>query len=136
MEGDDLSDRMAGRFGSDEESTEDEKHKENEESDKSATRDKREENATSEEGEKKDESPDGPLDVDNIRESDLWTVKQLYLPEDSLGEEMNRVWYQFQAETQGEYQKDRHFKPLVASLGLERLEELDREEVEARLEEL
>jgi len=130
MEGDDLSDRMAGRFGADKGSDE------SAENDEGTTRDKNEKSDMGEEADTQDKSPDGPLDVDNIRESDLWTVKQLYLPEDSLGVEMNRVWYQFQAETEGEFQKDRHFKPLVALLGLERLEQLGRDKVEERLEEL
>jgi|GEM_PF-2352819 len=111
MEGDDLGDRMAGRFsgGEEEKSAEDDESVESEENGSSGESDK------------------SAWSVGNIRQSDRWRVMQLHLPEEELATDFDEAWYDFQAETQGEYQKDRHFKPLLIALGLEALEDLERE---------
>ena len=124
-----LADRIGGRFADNDTSDIDAM---SETSNMSATSDKDEMDAKSE------TNTQSAWTVDSVREA--WNGTTFYLPDemrDQLDDEFRRVEYELGGEIDGtSLKKDRHFKPLVISVGLDRLQEMDAEEIEAALREM
>lgn len=81
-----------------------------------------------------DESDEGQ-DTPSVKEEQIGTY--MYLPE-SQTKEMRRLYNVLKAEYEFEYdeefEKNRHFYPLVVQYGLERLDGMDASEIRDRLE--
>jgi hypothetical protein len=69
---------------------------------------------------------------------DAWRGMTVYLPEDlrdHLDDEYRRVDFELSGEVDGEQlRKDRHYKPLLIALGLERMEDMKEDELTAFIE--
>lgn len=111
---DDVSDRMAQRF-------------DNEGGDKKAQNEENEEN---------NKSSMNEMNVQNVKEE--WTGKTLYLP-DELNSDLSKVYKQLDLELDdalNSFRKTRHFYPLLVTVGKERLESMEQDEIIERLEEI
>jgi hypothetical protein len=106
-----LNERLSRRFGSDEE----------------AKRDSSEQISQTSQNDNK---------VQNIKKE--WNVRSIYLP-DTLNEELTttfkRLDFKISEKSEfEEFKKTRHFYPLIVTLGLDRLEGMDIQEITERLE--
>lgn len=112
-----VRDRMARRLG-------EEENAENEEKSMSA------ENATP------DENEQNAWDVESVK--DAWNGMTVYLPDhlrEGLDDEYRRIDYELGGEIDGEsLKKDRHFKPLLIALGMERMAGMGSEELVEHIE--
>jgi len=90
-------------------------------------------NADTAEPDQSAQSSENAWNAESVK--DAWRGMTVYLPEelrDRHDDEYRRVDYELSGEVGGEQlRKDRHYKPLVIALGLERIEEMDGEELEA-----
>lgn len=114
--GDDVKDRLGARFEDEEADDQDDTHAESDQSDEPA------ENDTNDQSE---------WNVDNVKNA--WNANTVLLPE-TLDERFDDEYERLNWQTDGEFKKDRHYKPLVVYLGLEALEDKEGEEVSALLE--
>lgn len=72
-----------------------------------------------------------------VKEQQVGTY--MYLPESQvkrLNRQYNVLKAEYEFEYSEEFEKNRHFYPLVVQYGLERLDELDTEQVRARLQQM
>ena len=118
--GDSVKDRFAKRF-------EDEKDQ-NTEQEKNEKQDQNSKTANSSKKEQKEISPKND-----------WTNHSVYLSDD-LASSLSRSYKRLDLDLDEEYglsiKKTRHYYPLIVTLGLEQLDDLDSKEVKERLEEL
>lgn len=80
--------------------------------------------------------PRGLRDIDNIR--DVWSARTCYVSDDLAGE-LDRAWLEMQTELvdlDRDISKNRHFYPVVLSLGIDALREADSDELETKVDEL
>ena len=124
-----LADRIGGRFADDDMNDMDAM---SETKNMRATSDK---NAT---GDKSESGAQSAWTVDSVREA--WNGTTFYLPDgmrEDLDDEFRRVEYELGGKIDGtSLKKDRHFKPLVISVGLDQLQEMDAQEIEAALRDM
>lgn len=115
-----VKERLAARFG-------DETNDEN---------DKNTMNADTATTDQSAQSAGNAWNVESVK--DAWRGMTAYLPDElreRLDDEYRRVDYELSGEVGDEQlRKDRHYKPLVIALGLERIEEMDGEELEEFIE--
>lgn len=64
-----------------------------------------------------------------------WKLYSFYLPA-SIGDSLDDAYRDRRYESEDRLQKGRHFYPLIAALGLERVESMDSVEIKERLEEM
>lgn len=89
-----------------------------------------------------EEQPEQPAEPEQQEDSqsikDQYQGKYMYLPE-ALGDEFDLVAKELDTQRERRtgkgIEKIRHFEPLVVALGLEKIEELDDDELEQRLAE-
>jgi hypothetical protein len=121
--GDDVQDRLAKRFEGEDDG--------NEERDKSAMRDMSKENADSDANDGSDLPAGSAWNVENVKQA--WKGLTVYLP-DEVDSEVDDEWSRLNYVADGDYKKDRHFKPFLVRLGLERMAEMEGEELDERIE--
>ncbi|WP_135807316.1 hypothetical protein [Halorussus marinus] len=137
--GDDVQDRLAKRFededdGVDEQS---ERNDQREETDMRSDRDMRDMNDQNENRDGSEENEENGLpagsawNVENVKQE--WNGVSFYLP-DELVDPMNDEWSRLNYVADGDYKKDRHFKTLVVLLGMERMVDMEGEELDERIE--
>ncbi|ADQ68971.1 hypothetical protein C499_06700 [Halogeometricum borinquense DSM 11551] len=154
MSGEDRADRLRRRRQRARDRARTDESNETEETDKSEETDKTGESAktaeaaetakldetakTEETAEKKETEATDETDEPKESVKDVQKPTYMYLPH-SVRRDLDRAYSMLKAEYEYEYQegfeKNRHFYPLVVSLGLEAIEELDPEDVRARLNE-
>lgn len=84
-----------------------------------------------EEPKENDTNDQSEWDVDNVKNA--WNANTILLPE-SLDERFDDEYGRLNWQTDGDFKKDRHFKPLVVYLGLEQLADQEGEDVTELLE--
>ena len=137
----DVKSRMARRLGGDDQERSD-RNAENEEnagrsmneqSDTADTRKSSSENTMSAESSPKSENA---WNAENVK--DAWTGVTVYLPDhlrEALDDEYRRLDYELGGEIGAEdLRKDRHYKPFVMALGMERLASMEEDELTERME--
>lgn len=88
-------------------------------------------NEESDESDESEQSVGSAWNVENVKQD--WTGNTVYLP-DPLDEAFDDEFRRLNYESGGELKKDRHYKPLVVHLGLERIAEMDGNEVLSLME--
>ena len=113
---DDVTDRVASRFGSDDEDDDTSETSENDMNAQSSSK------ASSSQS------------VTNVKNA--WKAKTVYLP-DSLHDELGTAYKRLDLDLDNDFEelrKTRHFYPLLVAAGLERMESMERKEVISELE--
>lgn len=97
------------------------------------------ENAKNEQTEKTSEKAESSETGSTSNIKNAWTNHSVYLP-DELAQALGREYKQLDLDLDREHnlsiKKTRHYYPLIVSLGLERLEELETEEIKERVKDL
>ncbi len=88
-------------------------------------------NAEPEQSEQNESTEQNEWDVENVKNA--WNANTFLLP-DSLDERFDDEYGRLNWQTDGDFKKDRHYKPLVVYLGLEQLADKEGEEVSALLQ--
>jgi hypothetical protein len=115
---DDVTDRVASRFGEDDDTEEP----------------SRSQNETNEQKSQNETNANTSQSVMNVKNA--WNAKTVYLP-DELHDEMGTAYKRLDLNLDDDFdelRKTRHFYPLLIAVGLERLEDMESKEVIERLE--
>jgi len=134
----DLSERFRGRFDDPTDDQEEEELDETEERDEThATQSEQSERSISEKTSKNAKNDMNAMRVKNVKES--WSATSVYLPE-FLDRQLTTTYKHADLEFEEEFgrslQKTRYYYPLLVALGMERIEEMEANELQERIEDL
>lgn len=132
---DDVKDKMAKRFESEENAEKDEREK----TEKSDETEKSSKLAKTSKTTKNNEPEENGESGSEVTIKDAWTNHSVYLDDelaDTLSSQYKKLDWQLDDEYDLSIQKTRHYYPLVVALGLERVAELDSKEIKERIDDL